>query len=140
MGAERNKALAVELITAIGEGDFGVMERLLHDDAQWWVIGTTTASGTKNKARNIKMVKAARGFGEGGFNFRISETTAEDDRVWLEVTGSLKLKSGAIYANTYAFKLTFRDGKIIEGREFLDTALVDRLFGTRESHGQPSMS
>lgn len=128
---EENKRIALEVLDAMGKGDVPTLERLYDDNLEWWVIGTTKASGVKTKERNIKLVLSPLSFGEGHFHFQFGDVTAQGDNVWVEVTGNLKMKAGGYYANTYAFKLTIKNGKVVAGREFMDTALVDRIFGAK---------
>ena len=43
--------------------------------------------------------------------------------------GEVKTKGGQDYNNSYCFVLRLEDGKLVELREYLDTALVERVFG-----------
>lgn len=132
MGVEENKKVAMELITAMGVCDIATVERLLHEDAIWDVIGTTKASGRKTKERNIKLIKSAYSYGNGTMNYKFGDVTAQGDTVWIEVWGDFEMKQGPRYANTYLFKCVVKDGKVIAGREIMDTGLVDKLFGPKE--------
>ena len=50
--------------------------------------------------------------------------TAEDDRVSVEATSEGKHVSGVMYRNHYHFLFTWRDGKLVEMKEFMDTEKV----------------
>ena len=50
---------------------------------------------------------------------------AEDDRVVVLARGEVKTVRGEDYNNSYCFVLTMRDGKIVELREYMDTALAE---------------
>lgn len=132
MGLAENTKIAHDLISALDQGRLDLLENLLHEDLEWWVLGTTKGSGFKNKKKLIREFQYELSLGDGPFRFELGPVTAEADRVLAEVTSHLKLKTGGIYANTYVFKLQIKDGKIYKVREFLDTALVDRMFGPVE--------
>lgn len=54
---------------------------------------------------------------------------ADGERVVVLSRGSAKTRAGAPYNNTYAQLFTVREGRIVAVREYMDTALVDRVFG-----------
>lgn len=131
MSQQDNKKIAADFFQALDHGDIGALERLLHDDAQWWVLGTTKASGMKTKEKFIREFKFELTLLDGPFNFRLGDIVSEGNLVMLEVWGDAKLKSGGRYTNTYIYKLEIKDGQVIGIREFMDTALVDGVFGPR---------
>ncbi|MGV3768589.1 MAG: nuclear transport factor 2 family protein [Sphingobium phenoxybenzoativorans] len=58
----------------------------------------------------------------------IKGVTAEGERVAVEVESHSVNKRGMIYNNRYHFLFVIREGKIVEGREYLDSAhLIDIL-------------
>jgi ketosteroid isomerase-like protein len=56
-----------------------------------------------------------------GLIFNILNVTAEDDRVAVEATSEGLHASGKNYSNHYHFLLTWRDGQLLELKEFMDT-------------------
>lgn len=50
---------------------------------------------------------------------------ADGDHVVVEARGSVMTKSGAHYNQKYCYVITMKDGKMIELREYLDTAHAD---------------
>jgi ketosteroid isomerase-like protein len=60
------------------------------------------------------------------------EITAQDDRVSLVADGTMPLKSGGNYDQTYHWLFKFRDGQIVEVLEFCDILAVWKTFGTPE--------
>ena len=53
--------------------------------------------------------------------------TAEDDRVAVEATSDGMHVSGMPYSNHYHFLFTWRDGKLLELKEYMDTQLVTEV-------------
>ena len=55
---------------------------------------------------------------------------ADGERAVVLSRGTARTKAGKDYNNTYAQVFTVRDGKIVSVREYMDTALVDAVFGS----------
>lgn len=53
------------------------------------------------------------------------EIIAENDRVVVLARGEVKTVRGENYNNSYCFIIRMRDGKMIELREYMDTALAE---------------
>ena len=53
----------------------------------------------------------------------------EDDRVVVRGRGEVRTKWGKDYNNSYCFFIRMADGRMVELREYLDTALVESVFG-----------
>lgn len=62
---------------------------------------------------------------------KLETITAEDNRVLAEVRGANKTVDGEDYNNRYVFFMEFDGGKIKTVREYLDTALVEKVLGPR---------
>jgi ketosteroid isomerase-like protein len=58
--------------------------------------------------------------------------TAQDDRVSVVADGTMPLKAGGSYDQTYHSLFTFHDDKIVEILEYLDILQVWKAFGTEE--------
>jgi ketosteroid isomerase-like protein len=54
---------------------------------------------------------------------------AEDDLVVVEARGDNIAKSGARYDNHYCMVFQLADGKIVEVREYMDSALAEAILG-----------
>ena len=54
--------------------------------------------------------------------------TAEDDRVAVEATSFATMEDGRVYANSYHFLVTIRDGKVATVREYMDTIHARETF------------
>jgi len=128
MSVARNKEIATRFITTMREHG-GFDGALVSDDLIW-----RTANGTimdkptlQTLLDNVK--KRMPDFPE----MIVTGLTAEEDRVAVEVEGKCALPNGDRYDNTYHFLLRLRDGRICEVREYADTALVVRTFGSMSS-------
>ena len=55
-------------------------------------------------------------------NLQVRGVTSEGERVAIEVESMARTKAGTIYNNHYHFLFIVRGGKIVEGREYLDSA------------------
>jgi uncharacterized protein len=63
------------------------------------------------------------------YRFVIEEVIAEGERVVVLGRGQVTTKAGKDYNNSYCFVLRIADGRLLELREHLDTALVESVFG-----------
>ena len=115
----------------MGKREFDDALACVADDVVWWVQGDTKGSGFRYgkdslfpnlKAKLVADLEITFGF-----------LTAEHDRVALEMKSSGTLSTGKVYANTYHFLLTLRDGLIISGKEYLDTKHLAEVMYANES-------
>lgn len=118
-----NTQVALRFLHAIEVGDLPAIESLLAPDFEWWVLGwgdRTRAAFMEGLTRTI-----------GGFDTRsvkITGTTTEGERVAIEAEGCFE-RPGLVYRNTYHHLFTVRDGRIVQGREYLDTRVAAAAFG-----------
>jgi ketosteroid isomerase-like protein len=56
---------------------------------------------------------------------------AEDDMVVVRARGEVRTRTGKDYNNSYCFVIRMRGGKMVEIREFMDTALAESALGKR---------
>ena len=57
--------------------------------------------------------------------------TEEASRFLVRYTGSIELKAGGRYDNTYVGLFTLRDGRIAEFVEYFDPIILQKAFGNR---------
>lgn len=124
-----NKELVLEFFDAIAAGDTDKMREMMTDDATWWVAPSTIFSGEHQKEDFLAIVPQLFEQASGPLTFSILDVTCEEDRVSLTAKGNMQMKSGKLYASDYHFLLRVRDGKIAGGREYLDSAHVNDVFG-----------
>jgi ketosteroid isomerase-like protein len=120
-----NKQVVSNFLDAIRNLDPKTMRSLMTEDAQWWVSPTTRLSGTYKRDDFLELVPKLFGQVVGKFGLTVADVTAEDDRVSVTAKGDVKMKNGKVYANEYHFLFKLRDGRIVSGKEYSDTAHVN---------------
>jgi ketosteroid isomerase-like protein len=114
--SEANKALVRRYTQAVIDGDIDTIEALQHPQVKWWVLGRGDISRADfNAAVRNGLLKARRR------SVTITGITAEGDRVAYEAEGEMVFDD-RVYRNSYHNLLVIRDGLIVEGREYMDSA------------------
>lgn len=129
MSIEENKKTCLRLIDALNFGDKATLDSLLADDVEWWVQGTWAGAGKVDKADLLGAIDGLFSLFVNGITLKVIGITAEGDRVAVEAVSHAPLIGGGSYDNTYHFLYRVRDGKIISGKEYLDTMEVNRVLG-----------
>lgn len=117
-----NKAVVQGFFDAVVQGDQARLEALLDPELTWWVLGF----GERSRADFLSALLRTIG-GASERAMHIVGMTAEGDRVAVEAQGRMVFPH-AVYANTYHNLFVVRDGRIVHGREYMDTALAQRVF------------
>lgn len=121
---QRNKQLAQAFFDFLNRGDVPAMLDAYADDGFCQTMGNTLISGVFNKAQ---IAAAAGGIFQvfpQGIRFTIKAMTAEGERVAVEAESEGQHISGQLYSNQYHFLMRFRDGKLVEFKEYMDTERV----------------
>jgi ketosteroid isomerase-like protein len=131
MGIAENKRIVQSFYEAGNRGDLEAAVALLADEVRWTVTGTTKFSGAYAGKQDLVTRLVAPLFTQlkAGINGTIQNLIAEGDFVAAQVSGHAETKDGRAYNNTYCFVFRFRDGKVAEVTEYLDTELVTAVFG-----------
>lgn len=132
MNEEKNKAFIREIFDSLNAGDPTLWIDRMSDDIVFSIIGTTKFSGVFNGKKDF--LTRAMGVMQtlvepGSASLRIENLIAEGDYVVMLAEGAARTRTGQDHNNTYAMIFTIKDDKIVEIKEFIDTALVDRIFG-----------
>jgi hypothetical protein len=120
----RNKKLVEAFFGALNKGDTAAVVEAYADDGYCLTMGNTLISGKYSKAQ---IRDAAGGIFQvfpKGIRFVIKAVTAEGERVAVEAESEGLHVSGKLYSNQYHFLFRFRDGKIAEFKEYMDTERV----------------
>lgn len=131
MGIAENKQVVLDFYAAGARGDMDACLLLLADDIVWTNIGTTRFSGTFSGKQVLVQQLLEPLFSQlkAGITSHIERLIAEGDVVVAQTTGSAETHDGIPYNNAYCQVIRVRDGKIAEVKEYLDTALIDAVFG-----------
>ncbi len=131
MGIAENKQVVLDFYEAAARGDMDACFALLADDIVWTNIGSTKFSGTYSGKQALmegllgplfSMLKA-------GISSQIEQLVAEGDIVVAQTSGTAETVDGVPYNNTYCQVIRIRDGQFAEVKEYMDTALIDSVFG-----------
>jgi ketosteroid isomerase-like protein len=132
MSPEANKQAALRIIAATAAHDTPVFDELLCDDATFWTCGKPhlfPGAGRKTRSEIVAYMATPSPYDGGGI-YRLGAVIAEGDKVMIESYNSGKTFDGRLYENTYIYLFTFRDGKILEIKEYFDPlAAMDFLNG-----------
>ena len=128
MSLEGNKKIAREFLEASLVADTARMGELMTDDATWWVMPSSLASGVQTKEDFLSFLPKFFANFDGPFAMRFDEITAEGDRVSVTTKGSVKLKNGNTYESDYHWLFIMRDGKILRVKEYGNTEHAVKVF------------
>jgi uncharacterized protein len=128
----RNVELLKEYLSALQASDGEQMASMLHPDLQYWVSPGSAFSGNHDKPSLLALLPAIFDAQSGPTVLTYREITAQDDRVSVVADGTMPLKSGGSYDQTYHWLFKFRDDKIVEILEYIDILEVWKAFGTDE--------
>jgi uncharacterized protein len=133
VGISENKQVVLDFYDAGARGDMDACFALLADNITWTNIGSTKFSGTYagKKALAENLLGPLFGQLKAGISSQIERLTAEDDFVVAQTSGTAETADGTPYNNTYCQVIRIRDGQIAEVKEYMDTALIDSVFGVR---------
>ena len=125
---QRNKDVARLFVDAMG-GDFArAIDEVMAEDCRIVTQGTTAISGVRGKAEAFAAVQLVGQIFPGGLPTVIHSMIAEGDSVAVQAESFATHVSGKPYNNKYLFLMRFRDGKLIEMTEYLDTELAGKFF------------
>ena len=130
MSSEQNKQTAMEFLRASAIHDAEKFASLMCDDAMYWTAGKPQLfrySGEKTKDQ-ICAYMATPSIFVGGVEVTFGDITAEGDRVAVEARTHGEMPDGRVYTNMYHYLFTFRDGKILRVKEYLDTQSAAEFF------------
>jgi ketosteroid isomerase-like protein len=126
---QRNKDAARRFVEGMGQDFARAIDEAMAEDCRIVTQGTTAISGERGKAEALAAAEMVVQIFPGGLPTVIHSMIAEGDRVAVEAESFATHVSGKPYNNKYLFLMRFRDGKLIEMNEYLDTELAGKFFG-----------
>ena len=121
---QRNKQAAQAFFDILNRGDVPALVNAYAEDGRCVTMGNTLISGTYTRDQ---VAAAAGGIYQvfpQGIRFTIKAMTAEGERVAVEAESEGAHVSGQTYSNQYHFLMRFRDGKVVEFKEYMDSERV----------------
>ena len=129
MSAEQNKSIIAQAFDGLADADAAAFIGAMADDIVWIIEGQSKMSGRFEGKDAIENQLVPALFANFATPYRnvAEEIIADADRVVVLARGEVKTVRGEDYNNSYCFVLRMRAGKIVELREYCDTALAERV-------------
>ncbi|MEU8299961.1 nuclear transport factor 2 family protein [Micromonospora sp. NPDC048909] len=113
----------------------GAISDIFANDMRWEVVGNSVVAGTYQSADEF-LTQAMRPFNarfdaNGQYRpvaLRAIYEDADANTVIAVFDGAGVTVTGSTYENTYAWFLTFRDGKVVDGTAFFDSLAFNELW------------
>lgn len=123
MTQQQNTALALQLLDAIVAGDIAGVRGRLSPSASWEIPGFGAYG------RDDFLISLQHTFDLSSTRrLHVRNTTAEANRVAVEVAGEFHFHDGRDYNNRYHYLFEFDNGLIVRACEYMDTALARAIF------------
>jgi ketosteroid isomerase-like protein len=124
MAGEQNIETAKQAYAAFSAGDAETAMARIADDVEWITPGNSAVSGTVHGKQDVGALWAK--FAEKGFTTSPQYWFSDEDRVVVLTQITL----GGEQADA-ADVLTYRDGKLVKFQTAGDTALLERVYGSK---------
>ena len=126
----KEKKLVIDVMAALAEGDDRPFLEAMHDDMKWMWMGSGDFSKIFDGKEAVinELWKSVKTDIAQPFKVKAKTIIAEGEYVVVEGMGSNTTQGGKEYNNRYCWIMKVVEGKIIELREYMDTALVLRTF------------
>ena len=121
---QTNKNLTAAFFEAMQRADADAIADAYCEDGRVVTMGNTLISGARGKEEIRSFAAGVLDAFPDGLAFTVHTMTAEGDRVAVEATSAGRHVSGRDYRNEYHFLFTWKEGRIIELKEYMDTELV----------------
>lgn len=126
MSEQDNVKVVQDIYAAFEQGDIPTVASAFADDAEWFMPGPTDlipSAGARRGREQIAQYFAALGETEDMEEFIPKFYVAQDERVITFGRYKTRVKATKrVYETEWTHVFTFRDGKIVNFREFYDTA------------------
>jgi ketosteroid isomerase-like protein len=125
--AAENKRIIANVFDGLARADGRAFFDAMADDIVWIIEGQCRFSRRYEGKAAVQNELAPALFANFATDYRnfADEIIAEGDRVVVLARGEVKSVRGEDYNNSYCFVLRMREGKIVELREYMDTALAE---------------
>lgn len=127
-----NKQQMQNIFAEMAKGSLDPFVEIMAVDMQWSWMGTETWTRTFKGKESVvnELLAAVKATLTEPFEVIPHRFIADGDYVVIEHTGKNTTPDGRPYHNRYCWVCRFSDGKHRELREYMDTELVTKTFGT----------
>jgi len=125
MSVDDNRQITLRYLRLCHERNEPVIAELCTSDCTWWSPGVPAMGLDDFRAMLAQVAQIMPVIPK----LHVVGTTAEGDRVAVEVQGEGTLANGRAYQNTYHFLFVLRDGLICEVKEYNDTKYAAAAMG-----------
>ncbi len=127
-----NKQKMQQVFAEMAKGNLDPFVDIMADDMQWSWMGTETWTRTFEGKETVvnELLAAVKATLTEPFEVVPHRFIADEDFVVIEHTGKNTTPDGRPYHNKYCWVCRFSNGKLRELREYMDTELVTKTFGT----------
>jgi ketosteroid isomerase-like protein len=137
VGAERNKAIVQGFLAALARGDRESARAAFTEDASWRYPASLGGPGVHRGRDAIFDVyfgvdEKLFETGTRHYDFEITSTVAEGDRVAIEMRHRGRTRDGRPYETDYHVLYRLEGGRIAEVHEYFDSLYVRRLYRDEE--------
>lgn len=139
MGIDLEQALAV--FRRLEEGNGNAFFESVADDVDWTVMGTHPLAGHyRSRAEFLEQTfgRLKQRLPEGA-QLHVTHLMTSGDWAVVELESRAVAPDGFRFDNTYCWLARFVDGKIVQVRAYLDSALVQRLFDRHDDETPRAM-
>jgi uncharacterized protein len=130
MSAVENKQLIQQAFANWAGGDADAVFKLLADDVQWTVIGSTRVSRSYQSKREFLegAVQPLTARLATPIKPSVLDVIADGDKVAVQWDGRASAKNGKPYNQRYCWVMRLENGSVREGIAYLDTELISQLW------------
>ena len=127
-----NKQKMQQVFAEMAKGNLDPFVDIMAEDMQWSWMGTETWTRTFEGKETVvnELLAAVKATLTEPFEVVPHRFIADEDFVVIEHTGKNTTPDGRPYHNKYCWVCRFSNGKLRELREYMDTELVTKTFGT----------
>ena len=123
MNTKANKCLVERFLSHFEKGGVNELLDMMSNEATWWVNGKPhlfAFAGLKTRAEMRPALDELFAIFNGGLRMESKSLIGEGDMVAVEARSHGVTRSGRHYENEYHILFRFRDGEIVELREYTD--------------------
>jgi ketosteroid isomerase-like protein len=127
-----NKTIITAIMNELGQGNARPFVDAMAENFTWRPMGKSRlgkwrdAYEGKHSVRRELFAPLASQF-KGDFTRTTSRIFADGDHVIVELRGAATTHAGEAYNNQYCLVIRMAEGKMVEAREYLDSALADAV-------------